>query len=170
MISQQLYRSCHRHTLCLITNGCQPAALSSRSFKCECLYPNNAGCASRSLVCLNWWQTPCDRGNGGGLFTHWQERGGRNLQCWPLWLRADVLITGSFTSLASILSSWGQEEACSDLGETLRKWFSKGKEASMNFHVREDSEINTLAQMNGAIHFGGVWVGRDQDLKDCQSL
>lgn len=28
----------------------------------------------------------------------------------------------------------------------------------MNFHVREDSEINTLAQMNGAIHFGGVWV------------
>lgn len=31
----------------------------------------------------------------------------------------------------------------------------------MNFHVREDSEINTLAQMNRAIHFGGVWVGRD---------
>lgn len=31
----------------------------------------------------------------------------------------------------------------------------------MNFYVREDSEINTLAQMNGAIHFGGVWVGRD---------
>lgn len=36
----------------------------------------------------------------------------------------------------------------------------------MNFHVREDSEINTLAQMNGAIHFSGVWVGRGWDLKD----
>lgn len=40
----------------------------------------------------------------------------------------------------------------------------------MNFWVREDSEINTPAQMNGAIHFGGVWVGKDQDLKDCQIL
>lgn len=36
----------------------------------------------------------------------------------------------------------------------------------MNFHVREDSEINTLAQMNGAIHFSGVWVERGWDLKD----
>lgn len=36
----------------------------------------------------------------------------------------------------------------------------------MNFHVSEDSEINTPAQMNGAIHFGGVWVGRGWDLKD----
>lgn len=60
----------------------------------------------------------------------------------------------------------GQEEARSDLGATFGKRLSEGKEASMNFHVREDSEIKTPAQMNGAIHVGGVWVGRGWGLKD----
>lgn len=63
-------------------------------------------------------------------------------------------------------SSWGEEKACSDFGAMLRKRLRKSKEASMNFHVREDSEINTLAQMNGAIHFGRMWVGRGWDLTD----
>lgn len=63
------------------------------------------------------------------------------------------------------LSSWDQEKACSDFGGTLSKWLRKGREASMNFHVREGSEINTLTPMNGAIHFDRMWVERGWDLK-----
>lgn len=32
--------------------------------------------------------------------------------------------------------------------------------------LEECSEINLSAQMNGAIHSSGVWVGRGWDLKD----